>query len=481
MKTDRKQLPFYLTSSEPKWQSGFTLVELMIAITISLLIMLALISVFINLSRNNNELSKTNLQIENGRLAMQLLQDDLAHAGFWGGHVPQFDDFSSRTTPALANVIGGSVPTFVPDPCLAFNPTNWNSEYKSNLIGIPVQGYDVVPAGCATALPNQKADTDAFLVRHVDTCVATNPAAPNCEANIAGNLYFQTSLCSASAQAASPNTITLAAASSGVNDAYNGKTIRIIAGIGAGQTRTITGYDGSTKVATVSANWAVEPNDRSSYTLDGVDFIFDTTGHTSTKRDCTTIADLRKYVSNIYYIRNFAVTVGDGIPTLMRSQFGLAGSPTPTLQQQTAIPLIEGIEGFRVEFGLDNLSDSGANVNYAQAINWADPTSLNSPTNRGDGAPDAYVRCPTSNTAADNTPPSTQPAATVCTVEQLSNVVTVKLYVLARSREPSPGYMDSKIYKLGTTSLGPFEDNFKRHVFSTTVRLNNVSGRRETP
>lgn len=452
----------------------------MVAITISLLILLALVSVFVNLSRSNNELNKTNIQIENGRLAIQLLQDDLMHAGFWGPYVPQFDDFSSRATPALSNVAGGTYPTSVPNPCLPFDAANWTAEYKANLIGIPVQGYDTVPTACASALPDQKADTDIIVVRHADTCVASNPAAPNCEPNIAGNLYFQASLCAATAQAAGVNTITLSSASSATNDAYNGKVIRIIAGVGAGQSRTITGYDGTTKVATLDSNWATQPNDTSTYSLDGVDYVFDTSGFTSTNRNCSTTADLRKFVSNIYYIRNYAVTPGDAIPTLMRSQFGLSGSPA-ALRQQDAVPLIEGIEGFRIEYGIDNLSDTGAAVNYTQSINWADPANLNSPTNRGDGTADQYVRCPTANTAVDNTPPSTQPAASVCTVDQLTNVVTVKIYVLARSRDATPGYVDNKTYTLGTTTLGPFGDNFKRHVFSTTVRLNNVSGRRETP
>jgi prepilin-type N-terminal cleavage/methylation domain-containing protein len=460
-------------------QSGFTLIELMIAITISLIIMLALITVFINLSRSNAEMAKTNAQIENGRFAIQLLQNDIIHAGFWSSYVPQFDDLSSRAVPALASTTDGTVPTAVPDPCLAYSAANWNAEYKANLLGIPVQGYDTVPASCATVLPNQKADTDVIVVRHADTCVV---GAPGCEANIAGNLYFQASLCSSTAQAGGANTITLSSASSAVAADYVGKTIRIIAGTGTGQSRTITAYDGTTKVATVDSNWATGkiPDNTSSYSLDAVNYVFDTAGHTSTNRNCTTIADLRKFVSNIYYIRNFALTEGDGIPTLMRSQFGLAGSPA-ALQQQNAVELIEGIEGFRVEYGIDNLSDTGGPVNYTQAVDWADTTNLTSPTNRGDGIPDQYVRCPTANTAADDTPPSTHPAATVCTVAELSNVVTVKLFVLARNRDITPGHVDNKTYRLGSTTLGPFNDNFKRHVFSTTVRVVNVSGRRETP
>ena len=71
--------------------------------------------------------------------------------------------------------------------------------------------------------------------------------------------------------------------------------------------------------------------------------------------------------------------------------------------------------------------------------------------------------------------------ASPCTAEQLMNVTAVKMYVLARNREPSRGYTDTKTYQLGETSLGPFNDHYKRHVFSTVVRLPNISGRRETP
>jgi type IV pilus assembly protein PilW len=66
-------------------------------------------------------------------------------------------------------------------------------------------------------------------------------------------------------------------------------------------------------------------------------------------------------------------------------------------------------------------------------------------------------------------------------VNQLINVTAVKIYVLIRSREPTPGYTDTKTYTLGSTTMGPFNDGFKRHVYVTTVRLPNISGRRQTP
>ncbi len=407
--------------ARPLSQTGFTLIELMVSMAIGLLIVLALITLLINVNRNNSELSKTNRLIENGRFALQLLQADITHAGYWGGYVPQFDDMTVAAAP-----IG--VPTAIPDPCLDY--ASWNVapyteppsiSHRTNLIGIPVQGYEipaVVPSPtlsvCANRVTSPKARTDVLFVRHAETCV---PGVGGCSAITADDVYFQTARC------------------------------------------------GST---------TPDP----AYVLDSNAALFNLQN-----RDCATTAERRKFVSNLYYIRNHAVTAGDGIPTLMRSQFGVV-SDVP--QHKSAEALIEGIEGFRVEYGIDNVSDSGEAVNFTAAINWADTTNLTSPRNRGDGIPDGnYIRCTT---------------ATPCTAAQLVNAVAVKLYVLVRSEKPTSGYTDSKVYCLGsncpaatTTScpasvtpnaaplLGPYCDGYKRHLFTQTVRLTNVSSRRETP
>lgn len=384
-------------------QAGFSLIELMIALTIGLIITIALGNLFLNITRANDELAKANSQIENGRFAIQLLQNDIVHAGFWGTYVPQFDDLTYTGTPAAVPTTAADVP----NPCLAYSAA-WTPPYKASLVAIPVQAYATTPpsgTGCSTNLAtNKKASTDVLLVRHAETCV---PGETNCEADTVGKLYFQASLC--------------------------------------------------------------ELENANPYKLD-------TSSFTLHKRNCVgtgapaalpitagAIAEKRKFISNIYYVRDYAQTVGDNIPTLMISQFDLAGG---ALAHQTAVPLIEGIEGFNVELGIDNLSDTGAAVNYTAAVTWANPLNLTSPTNRGNGAPDAFVRCTT---------------AVPCSAAQLINVVAVKVYVLARADRVSPGYTDTKTYALGSTTLGPYNDGFKRHVFSTTVRINNVSSRRETP
>ncbi len=196
-------------------QSGFTLVELMVSIAIGLIIMVALITVYVNITRSNAEMARTNSQIENGRFAMQLLQNDLVHAGFWGGFVPQYDDLGAYAlTPTLTSTPGGSVPSAVPDPCADF--ADWDDEHKGNMIAIPVQAYDAVPATakCTALLTDRRANTDVLIVRHVAGCEATASGVDDCK-DEAGRLYFQSTFCEADlsgayAQSGTTTSITLA-------------------------------------------------------------------------------------------------------------------------------------------------------------------------------------------------------------------------------------------------------------------------------
>jgi len=391
---------------------GFGLVELMVALAIGLVMIAAMVALFVGTSRNNREMATTTSMIENGRFSIQLLESDIVHAGFWGTFVPDFDNATFVGVPA-------DDPATVPDPCLAYDPTAWNAAYVHGLLGIPVHAYDAVQVGddpvCAAVVgnvdgitgPDILPNTDMLVVRHAETCVA---GVGDCEPLTVGKLYLQASLCRE----------------------------------------------------------------------DTVPYVLNRYQNTATfglrRRACTAtpVAQIRRFVSNIYYVRNYADTPGDGIPTLMRSTFDQHGT---TLSHQLAgdmstandpVELIEGIDGFRVEFGVDDVSGTGAAVDYGAETEWVDDETKLMAVNRGDGIPDgAFVRC------TDAVP---------CTAADLVNVTAVRIYVLARSREPTQGYTDTKEYSLGAgTTLGPFDDEFKRHVYSTTVRLPNVSGRRERP
>lgn len=333
--------------------SGFSLVELLIAIALSLIIMTALVALYGSVSRTNNEMAKTNQLIENGRFAIQLLQGDLAHAGFWGA----IDPLEA---------------TAVPDPCMAYAawPTDATvlAAYKTNLLTIPVQGYADGSALTGCGVANVVAKSDVLVVRHANTCVA---GSIGCDGGSDTGPHIQLSSCS---------------------------------------------------------------TDVSSYVLDKDSFPLK-------NKDCSTVAPLRKMIANVYYVANNA----NGVPTLMRRAMknGTFSPGTPADQ------LIDGIEAFRVEYGIDNLGSNGLAISV---------------TNPGDGNADTYVSC-----------------APACDLATLANVVAVKLHVLSRNLEPTAGYSDSKTYQLGPLAVAAANDNYKRHVFSTTVRLVNPSSRRESP
>jgi type IV pilus assembly protein PilW len=66
-------------------------------------------------------------------------------------------------------------------------------------------------------------------------------------------------------------------------------------------------------------------------------------------------------------------------------------------------------------------------------------------------------------------------------------VVTAKLHLLSRTLEPSAGYTDVKTYKLGLDATGapitagPFNDGYRRNVYTAAVRIVNPSARRDAP
>jgi type IV pilus assembly protein PilW len=160
------------------------------------------------------------------------------------------------------------------------------------------------------------------------------------------------------------------------------------------------------------------------------------------KKDCTTLAEKRQYLTRIYYL---STDNGDGavVPTLMRLELTGAG--------WIAVPLVEGIEQFNIEYGIDS---------------------------NGDGTPDVYAANPSDYPKGA--------CAGSCPVSNWMNVVTARFHVLARNLDPSPGYVDGKTYELGrdedgntitVTPGGPY----RRHVYSALVRITNAAGRRDTP
>lgn len=78
------------------------------------------------------------------------------------------------------------------------------------------------------------------------------------------------------AQTGGASSITLDSSASGTDDTYNGYPIHILGGTGFGQVRTISDYNGTTKVATVSSAWDTEPDNTSEFSINEKDITLGT-------------------------------------------------------------------------------------------------------------------------------------------------------------------------------------------------------------
>jgi type IV pilus assembly protein PilW len=178
----------------------------------------------------------------------------------------------------------------------------------------------------------------------------------------------------------------------------------------------------------------------------GTPFILGTGGFTLHQMDCSTSTALNQYLVHIYYISSCDVCApSDNIPTLKMIE-----------NNGTVIPLVEGIENMQFDYGLDT-----------------DVT-------QGDGYPDLYTADPNVAAASGSVPNFNNTVANVW-----SDVMAIRVNLLARNIDCTTGYTDTKTYNLGLAASSVpapastcTNGDYKRHVFSELVRLVNPSGRR---
>src|SRR5258708_6170770 len=65
-------------------QSGFTIAELLIALVINVVILMALISIFSTHVSNNTKIQKSNILNQQLETALELMANDIRRAGYWG-------------------------------------------------------------------------------------------------------------------------------------------------------------------------------------------------------------------------------------------------------------------------------------------------------------------------------------------------------------------------------------------------------------
>lgn len=154
-------------------QHGFSLVELMVAVTLSLLLLLGLSAYFVSSSSSFSEADRVSRQIENGRYAMHILSEEIRHAGFYG------ESAAFGTPPAGAP----------PDPCSTALAT------LVTALPVPIQGVDFVPGASdptgalPSCVPGHVGGTDVLVIRRAQTTSIPAGSA------VSGGYYTQTSFC----------------------------------------------------------------------------------------------------------------------------------------------------------------------------------------------------------------------------------------------------------------------------------------------
>jgi type IV pilus assembly protein PilW len=367
--------------------AGFSLIELMIASAIGLLLLSGLALIFVNTSEANRELQKSAQQIENGRYAIEIISQDLRLAGFYGH---------------LHDMISIPKPGAMPDPCEATTAATLLSAFW-----YPVQGYagtihattpgsDAAPSLAAAPkctlldAATLKPGSDVLVIRRADTnALATTDTATT-------NVFY--------VQASATNA-----------------QVQVGGGIAIGNNQA----DGVTASVLSLSNGALPAPP----------------------------APIRRLHVRVYFVAPCSIGLGasgkcngsaseDKIPTLKRLELTTSGT-------FTIVPLVEGIEYLKVEYGID---DAPAAVNLATQLS-------------GDATVDRFETAPSA--------------------AEWESVIAAKIYVLARNTEPTRGYSDTKRYVLGslpaTVQTPARNDEYKRHVYGAASYLANPAGRREIP
>ncbi len=168
------------------------------------------------------------------------------------------------------------------------------------------------------------------------------------------------------------------------------------------------------------------------------------------KRNGATVsaADTRKLHVTLFFVAPCSVGSGtngictssdDTIPTLKRLDLTAASGATAMV----ITPVAEGVEFMKVLYGIDT------------------DTATNSQTGMvGSGVPSTYSNAPT--------------------LSQWTSVMSVQAWLLVRTLSQSAGQSDNKSYTLADITLTATDLNtaYRRHLFSSEVRLTNLAGPR---
>jgi len=319
---------------QKKLQAGFSVVELMIAMLLSMALAGGIISVFVNNSYSFQQDENIGRMQDDARHALREVAFDLSMAGHYADlHVPSTVSYDGDLT--------------IGQDCGPTGEANWM--------------YRATEAGTGNSLS---------LIAIDNATNSSVSAAHSCF--VGGELRDGTDVVSIKRVAGAEATAL------SVNGAYlrtNGTVGVLFSGVAPTAPPVA--------VALPRADWAFRPR--------------------------------------IYYIRQFANTPGDNIPTLCRKVLGGAG-PSVTTEC-----LATGIENLQIEYGVDTSQNGQPNV-------WLSNPSL----------------------------------------AQMQSVVSARIFLIARTTEIDTRYTNTKTYSISNAPDLVPNDSFHRRVFSTSVSIQNI-------
>ena len=284
-------------------QSGVSLPELLISLTIGLILLIGVTRLATEISRTDTAIMERGDELEQARYTLELIKKDLKLAGFYGM-------LYRLPTP----------PTSLPDPCSA--------QVSSLVAGLalPLQGYDKpqTQLSCTTGaskgidrLVIRRAGTQGFVL---DEGADDDDGDGDSDDLDYGKAYIQ----------AYEDRFTLGYCSRAgqCTGLSNCQTTGCLDRVPGGQVRTVSG---------------------SELAVFGMKY-----------RSNSLPVMVFPYFVHLYYIRSWSSITTDGIPTLVRAELTDYG----TAPKIVANPLMEGVENMSFQYGIDSSEPADNQIDY---------------------------------------------------------------------------------------------------------------------
>jgi type IV pilus assembly protein PilW len=315
-------------------QAGFSVVEIMIGMTLSLALAIAVVTVFVNNSYSFGQDDNISRMQDNARHALREIAFDISMAGHYADlHVPDI------VTPDATLAIGTD--------CGPVGELNWMYRTNDTVSGESLSIAAIDNAVNADVIANHSCFAAGELQDGTDVVVIRRVAGAEAAGLTAGTVYLRT----------------------------NGT-----AGLLYQAPMPVAP---SVVVASPRADWAYRPS--------------------------------------IYFIRKFANTPGDDLPTLCRKVL-IGVGPNMTTEC-----LATGIENLQIEYGIDTSED---------------------------GHPNVYMTNPT--------------------ITDMQDVVAARIFLVAHTTDIDTRYTNDKTYSVSNSENFEPDDSFHRRVFSTSVSIQNI-------